>query len=423
MNRSSKTRSPIASLLALRSVSPRLAVLPLVALSAGCFTVQSGESVASLIRTTRYQEALDLAASRAERAPKDREAQEDLNRAEAVWLVDRGRDQVFAGEHQSALASFQAAAERLPENRAIRDWVRKANGELAAEYRALAYDNEGAGDLDLASANYSKALSYVPDDAIAKQGLERVGAVAEHRAQEAGEYHRRGIRKQRQRLFWEALHNFQTSGKFDPDNPDNQERLAEVEAQLAEERWRLGADLEGQGLFRAALLEYQSAERYGSRREEVSEDIARMRNEIEVLELLAEAERRSLASDFDSAFDLLARAGEQTELLGDVVEGARNEIQVGNIERRYDLGRELEDDFRYPEAIVAYTELLEVSGGFYLDAISRRDTLRDHVIDAERLYQAARETTNVEERLGYLRQIRLIWPTYKDVGRELARLE
>ena len=119
MNRSSKTRSPIASLLALRSVSPRLAVLPLVALSAGCFTVQSGESVASLIRTTRYQEALDLAASRAERAPKDREAQEDLNRAEAVWLVDRGRDQVFAGEHQSALASFQAAAERLPASDAV----------------------------------------------------------------------------------------------------------------------------------------------------------------------------------------------------------------------------------------------------------------------------------------------------------------
>lgn len=405
-----------------------ISALALAAASSGCsltapFSQGSSESVDTLIRSTRYQEALDLAVDLAERSPNDTNAQGDLIRAEAAWLVDQGRDLVFAGEHPAALATFQAAAERLPENISIQNWVLKAEGELAADHRAMAFDAEGAGDFERAAEHYSRALYYTPADSISMAGLERVQTVAAHRAEKATEYYRRGIRTLRRLQVPEALHNFQANQKFAPEDEAGLKRQIEVEGLLGEERRRIGAELESQGLFRGALLEYRLAEEYGGESEELTGDIERMVREVEVEDLLAEAERMGLAGDFDGAYEILGRAGEKTELLLDRVEGARNQILADNIDRLYDRALELEEDFRYPEAIEVYTSLLDQSGGFYLDAISRRDTLSDHVADANRLYMAARETTDVDERIRYLRQIQLIWPTYEDVAEVLAQLE
>ncbi len=405
-----------------------LCALALVAASTSCslfspFSKGSSDTVDALIRSTRYQEALDLAADRAERSPGDSDAQGDLIRAEAAWLVDQGRDLVFAGDHPAALAAFQAAAERLPENPAIQNWVRKAEGELAADHRTLAFDAEGAGEFKLAAEHYSKALFYTPADSISMAGLERVQVVAEYRAEKATEYYRDGIRTLRRLQVPEALHNFQAHQKYAPEEVAGLHRMIEVEGLMSEERRRIGEELESMGLFRGALLEYRLAEQYGSEDEQLMGDIERMEREAEVQDLMSEAERAGLAGDFDGALEILGRAGEQTELQLAEVEGARNQILSDNIDRLYSHALELEEDFRYREAIEVYTDLLDQSGGYYLDAISRRDTLGDHVADAVRLYAAARETTDVDERIRYLRQIQLIWPTYEDVAEVLARLE
>ena len=407
------------------SPSPRPILLPLAVCLAVSACRLDGDPVTvdDLIDEARYTEALDLSLAELDARPDDPAAHADYERAHLASLLDLGRELTFADRHLEALALFREAAELAPQATAPRLWIRKSKDELAREHRLAAFAAEGAGEHMQAIEQYTRALFYDPEDDLASAGIERVRDIAGYRAEQAGDYYRQGVRSLRRFQIPEALRSFQATLKYAPDDAAGAARREEVEVLVADERQRIGAELESQGLLRGALLEYRLAREYAPDSQDIATDIARMEREVEVLEVLDEAERLLLRGDFDGAFELYDDAAGRTELLAERVASARTLAESQQLDSLYARALELEEDFQYPAAIEAYDDLLTRTGGFYLDAIARRDTLADHVEVAGRLYDQARQATDREERARYLRQIELIWPTYRDVSEQLDRLE
>jgi tetratricopeptide (TPR) repeat protein len=89
----------------------------------------------------------------------------------------------------------------------------------------------------------------------------------------------------------------------------------------------------------------------------------------------------------------------------------------------YQNARMLSDDYRYPEAVAAFDELLAVAPD-YKDAALRKSTLEEFIRLAEEFYAKALDADDDAEAEEYLRAIHpVIWPEYKDVVERLQAIE
>jgi tetratricopeptide (TPR) repeat protein len=140
---------------------------------------------------------------------------------------------------------------------------------------------------------------------------------------------------------------------------------------------------------------------------------------VQVLDLLETADQKLRAGKFEESLALFDQALEKSVLQKESVATLRDKADQIRVESIYSRAVLLESDFRYPEAIALFDALLAEQGGFYLDARTRRDTLATYMADAERLYNEAAQAGDRAKELKLLRQVELIWPTYKDVAPRL----
>jgi tetratricopeptide (TPR) repeat protein len=393
--------------------------------------------VRELIREARYTEALELAQSRIESEPEDADAQQDLARAKAAALLDRGRRAVFDGEHARALELFALAQEQMPESEVIANWIAKAQQEQAAIIRAEAFELSTQGLYDESLERYGEMLKLLDGSGhpseIARlrsdnlrmaydSAAERLETLKAFRDNRGADYYREGVRALREYRTAEAVKAFQASLKYSPADVSSQDRREEVARIQGEERKRIAEELEGEGFYRAAATEYRAALRHLPEDNRAKAGLERMEREVTVLNDLREVDRMMRKGEFEPCFAILEAAAERTQLLGDEVQLANELAHEARIEALYETALEYERDFQYLPAIQAFDDLLAESGGFYKDAISRRDTLEDYVADAGDLYSRAEQASDADERLILLSQIELIWPTYRDVAKQLEVL-
>lgn len=434
-----RSRLPVAVPQAMSSKLALSLALPVTLLLGACQGTgnRSEVGVNDLIREARYSEALELAQSRMESEPADAAAQLDLARAKAAVLLDQGRTAVFEDEHDRALELFRLAQEQLPESKVIANWYAKAQQEKAAILRAEAYELSTQGLYDDSLAMYREMLQLLdgsghPSD-IARlrsdnlrmaydAAAERLEIVKAFRDERGADYYREGVRALREYRTAEAVKAFQASLKYSPADVSSQERRGEVARIQGEERKRIAEELEGEGFYRAAATEYRAALRHLPEDKLATDGLARMELEVTVLDDLREVDQMMRKGDFEPCFAILEGAAERTQLLVDEVQLAYDLAQEARVESLYETALEYERDFRYRLAIQAFDKLLGEAGGFYKDAISRRDTLRDYVTDATDLYSRAEQATDAQQRLVLLSQIELIWPTYRDVPDQLETL-
>ena len=101
---------------------------------------------------------------------------------------------------------------------------------------------------------------------------------------------------------------------------------------------------------------------------------------------------------------------------------AMNEVAEARASRLYEEGLDLELDSDFEGAVAKYDELL-LENGFYKDALSRRKTCLGFVELAQRLYGEAKQANGPGARLDKLKQIAVFWPEYRDVEKQIAKLE
>jgi len=400
-----------------------LALFSLLLLGACQSHGYDGPSVNELVSSGEYEKAVVVASKLHEAFPDNAEIESEYKTASVAMLLELARRATFRDEDDEALYHLAKAAEIEPENETVQLWQYKTNQKLSSLWLDRALTEAGKADLQGAMAAFERALYYDPESIAAVQGIGRVFLLMNYREGRGQAYYREGVRSLRSYWLNEARAKFSfASKKYTPNDKNAIARSKAVENLLAEERIAQAEEFEEDGHYFAAGNEYRLALLLDPESEAAELGRARMEKEMGAVEKLEHAEWLRLRGRFDEAREALAEGVELTDSQTGLFEIGVIDIEEEEFQLAYDEARRLESDYQYPEAVEAYELLLE-DAGYYQDAITRRSVLLATIAQTEDLYARAMETRESSERLGYLRQIELVWPEYRDVDELVKALE
>jgi len=181
--------------------------------------------------------------------------------------------------------------------------------------------------------------------------------------------------------------------------------------------------LEADGLYFAARNEYRLVLLIDSESVEGRAGLDRMDGEARAMRSLAEADMEIRRGELESAEETLAAAELLTEAQKDGVSLPQSGIEERRLEDIYQEAQGLYEDYRYPEAVAAYEELLALEPDFR-DAYLLMRTIEEFIRLAEEFYAKALASDDETEAEEYLRAIHpVIWPEYRDVVERLAAID
>jgi len=392
--------------------------------AAACQSHEVGRErdVVSDIQHGRYDEALAEARRQAEANPDDASAQALHLEAQVAWILDRGRDQVFHGDLARGLEHFEKARALAPTHPTVASWIEKTRAQLAVQWLDAAAENKGPDNMAEAERCYEKVLQYDSDNRDAIRGLSQLLLLKNYRAGLSKTYFDDGVSSFRELLLEQARRAFQVSLVY-VENEPAAVRAEQVEKMLAEERLAQAKQLEADGLFFAARNEYRLVLLIEPANAEGRDGLDRMDREARATRTLAEADMAIRRGQLAAAEETLAQAGTLTDVQRDQVSLLLSGIEEKRMDDLYRSARTLSDDYRYPEAVAAFAELLTLAPE-YRDAALRKATLEEFIRLAEEFYAKATETEDDAVAEEYLRAIHpVVWPGYKDVVGRLQEIE
>lgn len=404
------------------SMKPRTAfalLLPL--LGFGCRSAERSEKneIVSLVRHGHYKIAFERARELAREHPEDVALTELARDAEVAMLLDQGRNEVLQGRIANGLSVFERARELAPENPMVATWIEKTSAQLAREWLDRAADL-GAEDLEEAQVAYETVLKYAPDNGEAKYGLARTLLLQNHRQIKSKSYFDEGVRSFRDLWLDQARRGFQVSHRYKENDPALLHGH-QVDAMIAQERLAQARGLEGDGLYFAARNEYRLVLLIEPDNPDARDGFDRMDREVRATRSISSADMDIRRGDLEGAAKVLEETEGITEAQKADVAHLKVAIEDAQFEDLYLEAVNLETQYRYPEAIAVYGELIGVAPDFQ-DAAMRKKTLEEWVSTAEDVYARALATEDEAEAELLLTQITIIWPEYRDVVQRLAEM-
>ena len=380
------------------------------------------QDVVSSIQHGHYAEAVEHARRMAEENPGDARAQALHLDAQVALILDQGRAQVFHGDLTRALEYFEQAQALVPENPTVAHWIEKTHAQLAVQWLDAAAEYTGPEHMKQAEQCYEKVLQYDPDTADAIRGLSQLLVLENYRSGMSKTYFDDGLSSFRELLLQQARRAFQISRRYAENEPATV-RAGQVEKMMAEERLAQAQSLEADGLYFAARNEYRLVLLIEPTSPEGRAGLDRMDREARATRTLAEAEMAIRRGEPKAAEETLAQAGALTEAQQDSVSLLQSGIEEKRLEDLYLTARNLTDDYRYPEAVKAFDELLAIAPD-YKDAALRKGTVEEFIHLTEEFYALALAAKDDDEAESHLRRIHpILWPDYKDVVERLQAIE
>lgn len=389
---------------------------------ASCAITSEETTVQELFIEGKYTEASALAREQAEASPDDAEAASTLVMTKVAALMERGREASYDGDLTRALGIFFTAESEAPGHPVVANWIEKTVGELSDQCMRNASEAAASGELDLATRHYERALVFNPELETAKAGISRMLLLANYREGRGESYYKEGLRSMRDFWLGQASGDFAANEKYAPGNEPGEARREELSHLLAQDRILMARKFEEDGLIHAARNEYRLALLVSPENKVAAWSFERMERAVEAADALREADRKTTRGQLDDAVEILADGAKIAPEMRPEFVAAMNEVAEARAARLYNEGLDLELDSDFEGAVGKYDELL-LENGFYKDALSRRKTCLGFVELAERLYGEAKQAKKPETRLEKLKQIAVFWPEYKDVEKQMAKIE
>lgn len=404
--------------------SPLVASTALLALLS-CQASRSGvtvyEEIGALVDHGEFAAAVEQAAELVRRNPRDAEAQDAHRRASAAFLMEQGRRATFEDRDEVALEFFERAVEISPAAYQPGVWLTKTRQKIGLRWYIKARDLHLAEELEAALDAYEKALANDETLQEAREGMSRLLIQMNYRAGLGDDYYIEGVRALREYWLQVARSRFSYSTKYGEDSRADR-RVDEVDRLLSQQRMAVARGLEADRLFHAARNEYHVASLLDEDNEEAIEARERMAIESEATRKADAAEMAILRGEHDRARELIEEGLTITVEQKPLFEEKLEDIDDARARVKYEHALDLEHDFQYPEAILAYEELLGEREWFE-DSRARLSTLQEYVVKAAELYEEARGTQSAEEKVDLLRQIQSFWPEYRDTLEQLRTLD
>ncbi|MEM9801983.1 MAG: hypothetical protein AAGA20_16775 [Planctomycetota bacterium] len=396
-----------------------------------CSSVGTGPSaqlaeVQSLTRAGDYRAAAELSTDLVDRLdvdhplrPAAEQAQRDVSLASGL---DAARTLTLNDRDEEALELLDELDDRYPGSTAVHAWQTRTRRKLANRWFEVARESLANERFEAARAAYENAIRYDESATTAPAALRRLGMVEQYRAELAEEYYYDGVRALNDNRLTESGNGFEKAEKYAEDDPRTKLRIRQVDRERAKARALYAQRLADDGRFGAARAEYLEAARLDPSSAEIAKSLETMTVEAEVAAQINDAESAILRKEFDRAEETLRDARERTTLQRDEVTEILESIDNTRIAADYQRALDLEYDYRFPQAITAYSSILE-KRDFYKDSRARLDTLQQYVREAARLYEEAEGESDAEKKLGLYRQIEVFWPEYLDVPEKVRKLQ
>ena len=400
---------------------PWLALGPLLGSSCQSAKKEDENQVVYLVQHGQYGLALEHAEKLARENPDNPRARILLRDARIAYVLDQGRELVFLGRMEEGLELFEEALVLDPENPTVQDWITKTRAQLASHWLDRAAELTGPDQLAEAGEAYEKVLEYAPDNWQGKLGLARVLLLTNYRAGQSKTYFDEGLRSFRGMLLDQARREFQVSREYKENEPAVT-RGIQTDRMIALERLAQAKGLEADGLYFAARNEYRLVLLIETENSEAKAGLDRMDREVRVSRSISEADMDMRRGNFDGAEEALDETANLTEAQADEVTRMQAALEDARLEEMYIKALNLATDYRYPEAVAAFDELIAVAPD-YQDAVAQKATFEEFIRLADEFYAKALDAKDDAEAEKYLDYInRVVWPEYKDVEQRLAEI-
>jgi tetratricopeptide (TPR) repeat protein len=400
-------------------------LLPLLlALAGACAEtgVRPEDTVDWNLSHMQFGRALELAEDGVRAQPDDPQAQELLRRAQFAALFEHGRRLTLDDEDVEALKVFNQALPLEPDSPELADWIRKTQLKLGDRWLQVALELHARGALPEALDAYEQSLSYHPGYELALNGMAQVVKEVDHRELLGKQYFEGGVHALSDYWLERAKGLFSYSNKYKPDQPRTHERSKQVNLLLAKQRQKVAQAFEQRGLFGAARSEYRMALALAPDDPPSKEALERCTREVQAQRKLEAAHYQIMRGNWERAEKLIGEGRELTTVQAELFDGALAKMHEQQHDLVYREALALERDQRFEEAIAKYQELL-AQASYFKDTLTRVDTLKSYVVLAGELYQKAAQAADDAQRLDYLQQIRIFWPEYRDVPKQVSELE
>lgn len=395
-------------------------LLPLVLLAA-CASTSSTNEVRELVRLGDYGRALELAGEWAASEPDEPDAVEAHRMASVAYQLDRARALAFQDRDEEALVELARADAIAPGEPTVDAWIAKESNKLATRWLDVASDAQAGDRLLEAEDAYEKVLRYAPGDHRALEGLSRVMLQQNYRAGLSEMYYKEGVRAMRDHWLVGASNRLGYATKYAPDDQQVAERREGVQRELAGDRMAFARQFESQGFYSAARNEYRLVLLLDPTSEEAQAGRERNEREVRAREYLDKAHMQAKRGETEAALISLDQGQALTEKQMAEFEQARQLVRDAAIEEQYLEAKSLEDDGHFEAAVGGYERILR-EHGYYKDSIARKQLLDGWIAQAGALYEKSLAATTPAEAAGFLREIAVFWPDYRDVRERLARL-
>ncbi|MFT7485417.1 MAG: tetratricopeptide (TPR) repeat protein [Candidatus Paceibacteria bacterium] len=369
-----------------------------------------------------YVEGVQLATELRAADPADEQTLELYDLAYEGYFLDKGRQASFGGEDMKALDWFAMAREVAPESERVVQWQEKTKNKIADAHLDLGNYAYAREDYQSAADSYRLILRYMPQHAGAKAALIQVTRVIEFREDLGQGYYTDGVRSIADYRLRPALREFQATGKYLPSLRKAAARQADTEELIALERLGLAQVFEEEGLYSASHNEYSAALELDSNNELAKEGVKRLADEVVAARYLREARMEIYRESYDEAISWIDKGERLTKAQSERFSEARETIDEARLELAYQTAWDYEHDGDYAQAVKSYGSLLEGSD-FYKDAMARKATLEGYIEMAQSYYEKAMDTKDKALKLEHLRSIQGFWPGYRDIEKQIERLE
>lgn len=356
----------------------------------------------------------------------DPELQQEWQRVRFLYLVERGRQEIYLDHELAGIAMIREALELRPDDERPLALVERARLKLAKREVAIGSEMLAKRDLEQAVAAFRRALAYKPGYEPAIEGEEKVRESVSRLHGEAQMQFLDAVRKLPEFRYPEVDWHAQAAIARDPSREDAAEvkrrALREI-AQDARERAEASRAAKNYG---AALMEYRTALKFWADMPQVAEAIADMQAELQAQSKMEQAQLAMQSERFEKATALLGEAQALSKLEGAMISELRVECRRKQGMVAYKAARDLELQGLKQEALTAFEKVLADWPEGLDDEKTRVEALHIDVNAAIAAYEAgdaAEKKGDLAAALEQFKTARTYYAKLRDVAARIAAVE
>jgi tetratricopeptide (TPR) repeat protein len=355
----------------------------------------------------------------------DAELEERWRGLRVLYLIELGRDEVYADREPAALELLEEALALDPGNRQAREITQRARRKLAVRATRRGQEALAKNELEKALVAFDEALGYVPEYKEAVEGTAGVRKAVARMHKEAQEQFLEAIRKLPQFRYFEVDWHASVAIARDPSRTDAEGVREKAVRQLAEAARDSGKRSEQAGSYGAALLGYRSARDLWPQLPGIGESIEHMQREVDAQQRIERAALSIRGNKLAEARQLLAEAFELSSLERATISELQLETRKQEGRLLYQSARDLELQGMKSEALAAYESLSKDWPDGLLDEKTRIGALRSDIAGAEKAFaagEAAEAAGDLPGALKSYREAEIYYSSYRDVAARVARI-